>query len=302
MKIGVLMGGISTEREISLKSGQSAVEHLNKEKYEVIPVVIEEKKDILEKTKDLDFALLALHGKFGEDGTVQSVLQTLNIPYSGCGPLSSAMCMNKNITKKILKANNIRTARWLNVKSVEDIDYDKLKEIGYPVFVKPTHGGSSVATFKIYNECEVENAVKEALKYDTEVLIEEFIKGKEITCPVFDGVLHPIVAIDPKTDFFDFAQKYSNIGADEFIIELDEALHSEVEKMALATYNSLNCDVYSRIDMIITEDGTPYLLEVNTLPGMTATSLFPKSMLASGVSYPEFLDKIIKTSLKIERQ
>ena len=141
MKVGVIMGGISSEREISLKSGNSIVEKIDKTKYEVIPVVIDNKEDIITKVKGLDFALLALHGKFGEDGTVQSVLQTLDIPYSGCGPLSSALCMDKDLTKVVLAANGIRTAKWLNVKSVEEIDYEALEKMGYPVFIKPTNGG-----------------------------------------------------------------------------------------------------------------------------------------------------------------
>lgn len=127
MKVGVIMGGISSEREISLKSGNSIVEKIDKTKYEVIPVVIDNKEDIITKVKGLDFALLALHGKFGEDGTVQSVLQTLDIPYSGCGPISSGVCMDKDFTKRVLKANDIRTARWINVSSVDEIDYDKIE-------------------------------------------------------------------------------------------------------------------------------------------------------------------------------
>ena len=129
MKVGVIMGGISSEREISLKSGNSIVEKIDKNKYEVVPVVIDNKEDIINKVKDIDFALLALHGKFGEDGTVQSVLQTLDIPYSGCGPISSGVCMDKDFTKRILKANDVRTARWINVSSVEEIDYDKIDKL-----------------------------------------------------------------------------------------------------------------------------------------------------------------------------
>ena len=163
MKVGVIMGGISSEREISLKSGNSIVEKIDKSKYEVIPVVIDDKEDIITKVKGLDFALLALHGKFGEDGTVQSVLQTLDIPYSGCGPISSGICMDKDFTKRVLKANDIRTARWINVSSVDEIDYDKIEEMGYPVFVKPTNGGSSVATFKVKEKSEIRAAVEEGL-------------------------------------------------------------------------------------------------------------------------------------------
>ncbi|OKZ88117.1 D-alanine--D-alanine ligase [Clostridium sp. 29_15] len=301
MKVGVIMGGISSEREISLKSGKSIIENIDKNKYEVIPVVIDEKVDIINKVKDLDFALLALHGKFGEDGTVQSVLQTLDIPYSGCGPLTSALCMDKDLTKTVLQANGIRTARWLNVKSVEEIDYEAIENIGYPVFIKPTNGGSSVATFKIYDKEKVQEAVEEGLKWDTEVMIEEFIDGNEITCPVFDNKLFPVIAIKPKSDFFDYTQKYSENGADEVLVELEEDLYKEVKEMALKTYKALKCEVYSRIDMIVNKEGTPYILEVNTLPGMTAASLFPKSAKGEGYSFSEFLDLIIETSLKVNR-
>ena len=301
MKVGVIMGGISSEREISLKSGKSIIEKIDKNKYEVIPVVIDEKVDIINKVKDLDFALLALHGKFGEDGTVQSVLQTLDIPYSGCGPLTSALCMDKDLTKTVLEANGIRTARWLNVKSVEEIDYEAIENIGYPVFIKPTNGGSSVATFKIYDKEKVQEAVEEGLKWDTEVMIEEFIDGNEITCPVFDNKLFPVIAIKPKSDFFDYTQKYSENGADEVLVELEEDLYKEVKEMALKTYKALKCEVYSRIDMIVNKEGTPYILEVNTLPGMTAASLFPKSAKGEGYSFSEFLDLIIETSLKVNR-
>ncbi|MGL5380664.1 D-alanine--D-alanine ligase [Clostridium sp.] len=301
MKVGVIMGGISSEREVSLKSGNSVLEHIDRNKYEVVPVVIDKKDDIINKVKDLDFALLALHGKFGEDGTVQSVLQTLEIPYSGCGPLSSALCMDKDLTKRVLKAHDIRTARWVNVSSVEEIDYNEIEKIGYPVFIKPTNGGSSVATFKISKKEDVEAAVVEGLKWDSEVMIEEFIKGDEITCPVFEGEMFPVLAIKAKSDFYDYSQKYSANGADHFVVELPKEIHVEVEKMALSTYKALKCAVYARIDMIITEDGIPYILEINTLPGMTATSLFPQSAEARGVNFTEFINMIINSSLSQKR-
>src|SRR5471030_450649 len=133
MKIGIIMGGISSEREISLKSGNSIIENINKEKYEVISVVIDKKEDIITKTKGIDFALLALHGQFGEDGTVQAVLQTLGIPYSGCGPLSSAMCMDKDVSKSILEAVGIRTAPWINLRKSDVIDFNKINELGYQI-------------------------------------------------------------------------------------------------------------------------------------------------------------------------
>ncbi|GAA0076722.1 D-alanine--D-alanine ligase [Clostridium sp. CTA-5] len=301
MKVGIIMGGISSEREISLKSGESIVENINKEKYEVVPIVIDKKEDIVIKVEGIDFALLALHGKFGEDGTVQSVLQTLGIPYSGCGPLSSAMCMDKDISKCILNSANIRTAPWINLRENEEINYEEINKLGYPVVVKPTHGGSSVATFIIKEEKEIENAVKEAFKWDNEVMIEKFIKGDEITCPVYGNKMLPVIAIKPKAEFFDYAAKYTDGGSDEFIIELEENLHKEVEKMALATYKALKCEVYSRVDMIVTAEGIPYILEVNTLPGMTKNSLIPKSAAGINISFPRLIDMIIEDSMKVVR-
>lgn len=296
MKVGVIMGGISSEREVSLQSGKSIMENIDYNKYDVVEVVIDKKEDIIEKVKGLDFALLALHGKFGEDGTVQAVLETLGIPYSGCNPLSSALCMDKDMTKKILKASDIRVAKWINVSSVDDIDYKKLNEIGYPVFVKPTNGGSSVATNLISKEDDIKWAVEEALKWDKEVMIEEYIKGDEITCPILAGKMLPVLAIKPKAEFFDFTSKYQDGGADEFIVELEENLHKEVESMAIATYNALKCSVYARVDMIVKE-GVPYILEVNTLPGMTKNSLFPKSAAGVNIDFAKLLDLIIQGSI-----
>lgn len=301
MKIGVIMGGISSEREISLRSGKSIVENIDKNKYEVVSIVIDKKEDIINKVKGIDFALLALHGQFGEDGTVQSVLQTLGIPYSGCGPLSSAMCMDKDVTKSILKSKGIRNAAWINLTKNDPIEFDKINELGYPVVVKPTHGGSSVATFIVKEEKEIKKCVEEAFKWDTEVMIEKFIKGDEITCPVYGDKMLPVIAIKPKSEFFDFASKYEDGGAEEVVVELEAELHKEVEKMALATYKALKCEVYSRVDMIITPEGVPYILEVNTLPGMTKNSLIPKSAAALDIDFTKLIDMIIEDSMKINR-
>ncbi|MDK0703393.1 D-alanine--D-alanine ligase [Clostridium perfringens] len=297
MKVGIIMGGISSEREVSLASGESIFNHIDKEKYEVSKIIINNKIDILEKVKGLDFALLALHGKFGEDGTVQAFLDIMDIPYSGCGALSSSLCMDKNLSKKVLKAENIRTAKWITVKSIEEIDYEKIEEIGYPVFVKPNNGGSSVATFKVYKKEDIKNSVMEGLKYDEEVIIESFIKGREITCPIFNGELFPILEIKSKADFYDYKQKYAANGAEHLPVQLEKSLYDEVKEMALKTFEVLKCEVYARVDMIISEEGVPYILEVNTLPGMTATSLFPQSAESIGISYSKFIDLIIETSL-----
>lgn len=300
MNIGVIMGGISSEREISLKTGKEIVANLNNEKHNVIGIVIDKKEDIFEKLKDIDFAFIALHGKFGEDGTVQSVLQTLNIPYSGCDVLSSAICMDKDMTKKVIKAADINTARWVMVKDLENLKEEAIEQLGYPVVVKPNNGGSSVATNLVSSREGLKAAIIEALKYDKEVMVEEYIKGDEITCCILDGRMLPVIAIKPKSSFFDFASKYNDGGAEEVIVELEPALHEKVEKMALQCWEALKCSVYSRVDMLI-RDGVPFMLEVNTLPGMTKNSLFPKSAAAANITFSELLENIIEHSLRIKR-
>jgi len=297
MKIGVIMGGISSERDISLNTGKEIMANLDKEMYEVVPIVIDKKEDIFSKAKDIDFALLALHGKFGEDGTVQAVLQTMDIPYSGCSPLSSAVCMDKDMTKKVLKASGINTAKWVMVNKGEEIDYEAIESIGYPLVVKPNSGGSSVATGIVYNKEELANLINEALKYDDEVMVEQYIKGEEITCCILDGKVLPTIAIRPKNNFFDFTSKYTDGGAEEVVVELKPDLQKKVNEMALACWRSLKCSVYARVDMLIRED-EPFVLEANTLPGMTKNSLFPKSAAAVGMTFAQLLDKIIELSLK----
>lgn len=293
------MGGISSEREISLKSGSGVFESLDREKYEPIKVVIDEKTDIITKIPDdVDFAFLALHGKFGEDGCVQSVLETRDIPYSGCGPLSSAMCMDKNISKKICKASGIPTADWITVKSIEEIDYDRIEEMGYPVFVKPNSGGSSVATFMIKEKAGIEDAVRQGLEVDTEVMIEQYLPGEECTSFILDGEVFPTVSIKSEQEFFDFEAKYSSDnGAVEEVVYLEESLQNKLNEYSKMCWDAFNCRAYVRVDFIIS-NGVPYVLELNTLPGLTATSLIPRSAAARGISYSQLLDKLIACSLK----
>ncbi|CAM2079481.1 MAG: D-alanine--D-alanine ligase [uncultured Clostridium sp.] len=298
MKIGVIMGGISSEREISLKSGEQVLLNLNRDKYEErIPIIIDSKSEVVEKIKGIDFAFLALHGQFGEDGTIQGLLETIGIPYSGCGVLPSAICMNKELTKRIVKTVGVDTAKWLIVKAVEEIDYKKIRELQYPVFIKPNKGGSSVATFLVRSEDEVEIAVREGLKYDNEIMIEEYINGEEITSFVLNGEVFPTVKIKSKnSEFFDYDSKYGENGAEEEVVLLEEKLQEKINNISKKVWDILGCNSYARIDMIV-RDGVPYLLEVNTLPGMTKQSLIPKSAKVRGLEFSELLDKIIECSL-----
>ena len=302
MKIGVIMGGISTEREVSLSSGKEIINNIDKNKYTIKEIIIDKKDDIVEKTKDIDFALLALHGKYGEDGNVQAILDSLDIPYSGCDMLSSAICMNKDISKAVLKSRNIRTAPWLIYNSGDKIVREDIENLGYPVVSKPNSGGSSVATYICNDFDEVINAVRDGFKFDKEVMVEKFIEGDEITVPILDGEILPTLIIKPQMGgFFDYESKYQSGGASEEIISFEKNLQDEINKLSIDTYNALKCSVYSRVDLII-ENNIPYVLEINTLPGMTKTSLFPKSASHIGISYKDLIDNIIKISLKERRK
>jgi len=300
MRIGVIMGGISSEREVSLNSGKEVFKYYDKEKYDVKEILIDKKEDVFIKSQDIDFAFIVLHGKFGEDGIIQAVYESMDIPYSGCGPLTSGICMDKDITKRLLRSHGINTADWLSVTSAEDIDYGYIEKMGYPVVVKPNSGGSSVATNIIKRKEDIEEAVALAFKYDKEVMIEKYLQGDEITCCVLDGKLISVISIKPHAEFFDYTAKYSDGGTDEVIVELEENLHNQVEEMVKGCWDVLKCQVFVRVDMIV-QDGIPYVLELNTLPGMTKNSLFPKGAKGAGISFTELLDIITETSIKTVR-
>lgn len=298
MKVAVIYGGISSEREVSLKSGKAMVENLKKDKYDVLDFKIDNKTDVFNLDKDVNLVILGLHGKFGEDGCIQSILDAMDIKYCGCSPLTSGILMDKNFTKTIARQNDILTADWLTVKSVDEINYDDIDRLGYPVFIKPNSGGSSVATFFVKNKEDVENAVREGLKYDEIVMIEKYVKGVEYTSFVLNGEIYPTIKITSEQEFFNYEAKYSTTnGAKEVVVELPKELDEKVLSTSSKCWNAYNCKGYVRVDYIITDDGDVYLLELNTLPGMTETSLIPKSAAARGISYSDLLDKLIETSM-----
>jgi len=301
-KIGILMGGISSEREISLMSAKSMITHLDRQKFEAIPIEINQKEDVFLKCQAIDFALIALHGEFGEDGCIQSILSAMEIPYSGCGPLPSALAMDKDIAKKLLRFAGVRCADWLIVKdAVANIDYQLVAKLGYPVFVKPNSGGSSIATTLVRQEADLCAAVVEALKYDNYVMIEEYIDGLEISTPIIDGISYPTIAIKPKGEFYDIKAKYEAVGTEYVVLDLDLPLKTEVEAMLQIAWRELKLESYARVDILV-RDNVPYFLEANTLPGMTSTSLVPKSYTALGHSYTDLLTKMIEVSWSGEHE
>lgn len=298
MKVGVVMGGTSSEREISLMTGKEMLAQLDRSKYEVVPIEIVKQEDLGELVKDIDFALLALHGSYGEDGTVQAALESMGIPYSGSGVLSSALCMDKNRSKHLLRAAGIPTPDWLCWNGMEEYNAEAVAQLGYPVFVKPNSGGSSVGTLPVTDEASLKAAVQEALRWDSSVLIEQLVEGEEITCSILGEDLLPVIGIRSKAAaWFDFAAKYQDGGAEEQVVHLPPETHTRVQDTAMSSYRTLNCSVYARVDIML-QRGIPYVLEVNTLPGMTPNSLLPKSAQAAGFRFNELLDRIIELSLQ----
>lgn len=296
MKVGVIMGGVSSERDISLLTGQEMMAHLDPSKYEAIPIEINDKRDLINKTEGIDIALLALHGQYGEDGTVQATLESMGIPYTGSSVLSSSICMDKDVSKKLLRYEGLHTADWIIVGSLEELAAADVESLGFPVVVKPNTGGSSIGTRIVRSRDALKAAVADALQWDRSVMIEQWIEGQEITCSFLDGKLLPIVSIKPNAEFFDYTSKYAEGEAEEQVIELPEELQRKVCAVTLQCYKALKCSVYARVDIIL-KDGVPFILEVNTLPGLTRTSLLPKSAAAAGLSFSMLLDAIITSSL-----
>jgi len=298
MKVGVIMGGVSSEKQVSIMTGEEMIAHLDKSKYEVVAIKLNEDNtsELMEKVREIDIALLALHGKFGEDGTIQGVLETMGVPYTGSGILSSSICMDKNISKKILRYEGIETPDWLYLSNSEELQLDELDKMGYPLVVKPNSGGSSVGVKIVYDKDALLTSIAEVFKWDSEIIIEKYIKGEEITCSILDGELLPIISIRHTAQFFDYKAKYEDAATIEEVVELSPAIHERVAEAAKACYSALKCSVYARIDMMI-KDGIPYVMEVNTLPGMTKNSLLPKSAFSAGITYTQLLDRIIEISL-----
>ncbi|OME87925.1 D-alanine--D-alanine ligase [Paenibacillus sp. FSL A5-0031] len=296
MRVGVIMGGISSEKEVSLMTGREMIANLDREKYELYPIEINRKDELIEKVKNIDVALLALHGKYGEDGTIQGALETLGVPYTGCGVLSSSLSMDKNISKKLFRHDGIDTPDWIHLNSADELCVEDVERLGYPVIVKPNSGGSSLGVKIIKNKETLVDEILETFRWDNEVLIEQYIEGEEITCSILNGKLLPIIAIRSQSEFFDYSSKYDDGGADEQVIQLPPEIFERVRASALGCYKTLKCSVYARIDMMI-KDGIPYVMEVNTLPGLTKNSLLPKSAKAAGISFSQLLDQIIEYSL-----
>lgn len=293
MRIGVIYGGISREREISIKTGEAVIRALVELKYEVVPLLVAD--DLVERIihGHIDIAFLALHGKYGEDGTVQGLLELLKIPYTGSSCFSSAVAMDKIATKKLWSYEGIRTPSFQVIT-----DKDEMPLLKYPLVVKSPREGSTIGVYIVQNEEEYKKAVEEAFTLDREVLLEEYIKGRELTVAVFNEEVYTPIEIRPKKGFYDFQSKYTK-GATEYLIpppEIDEGVIKKIMDIAHKAYKALKCNGAARVDFIVTDDNVPYALEINTIPGMTETSLLPKACAYHGIDFKTLVEKILRSA------
>lgn len=312
LKIALLAGGCSPEREVSLNSGREVLAALDKSKYDV--AFYDTKTDVpklINDAPETDAALIILHGPYGEDGRIQGLLDLFGIPYQGSGVLGSAVAMNKLASKRLLVQAGVPTPAF-------DVIYSKpgwqnritdLKKLGLPLVIKPVSGGSSIGMSIVKNESDIENALEKAFAEDDCALVEEYIAGRELTCGVIGNGAGlealPIIEIIPGKDheYFDYVAKYTTGEALEICpAEIDTEIAERVMQIAQESHEALFCEIYSRTDMMLSPDGKLFVLETNTIPGMTANSLLPKSAKAAGYSFPEFLDKLIDLTLKTRKR
>lgn len=332
MNITVLMGGTSSERNVSLASGIRIVQALRGNGHKVIaldpargvisaaeerelatgkvgtePPSLEALSKFAEGTflpnltsmkeiKDADVAFLALHGGQGEDGTIQALLDMAHVKYTGSGHLSSALAMDKDLSKKLFRVADVKTADWLMAPATTEQVEGML---GLPVIVKPSKQGSTVGLTLVKKRSDLPGAIEEALKYDDEVMIEGFVPGRELTVGVLGDVALPVGEIISKHEIYDYECKYTaGMATEEFPAKISPEATERVQKQALAAFKSLKLKGYARIDFRLTTEGEFYCLEANTLPGMTELSLIPQGAAAMGIKFPELCERIVKLALE----
>ncbi len=297
--IALLMGGPGSEREVSVTSGKAVLEALQQEGFtRVTPVVVDSESPEIPAGTELCYNII--HGTYGEDGGLQSYLESLGIPYTGAGAETSRKCFDKVLTKEAFVAAGVPTP------ASEVIAAGQLPSIPVPCVIKPPCEGSSVGVQIVKDPAELETAVAEASKFGKELLVEEFIEGKELTVAIFNGEALPVIHICPRSGFYDMNNKYPSLyggAGSDYICPADISPEETkaVQEAALAAYNALHVEVYGRVDVLLTADGKPYVLEINTIPGMTSASLFPKAAKAVGISFGELCTRIAEISLNQPR-
>jgi D-alanine-D-alanine ligase len=327
INIAVFVGGTSPEREVSKSSGKAIYQALNSLGYNCTlidpaygsdqPKSEEEffsakdfgeiKNENLIKTIDselmdkIDLVFLALHGKWGEDGMIQSLLELKGVKYTGSGVLSSTIAMGKDISKTIFQMNNVNTPSWITIDrkfNRDDVIGIINSKFSLPVIIKPNDQGSTVGLSIVKNVEEIIGAIDTAFKYSDLTVIEEYIPGREMTVAILEDKPLPVLEIIPQSGFYDYESKYTS-GKSEYIVPADvsDDVFEKMQQQAITAFRSLRCKVYGRVDFRLNDENIPFCLEVNTLPGMTETSLVPKMAKAVGISFEDLIEKIIRNSL-----
>lgn len=301
IKIGVLGGGVSSEREISLLSANEAYKALRKSNIETvfIDITVSQKEKVKEMilSNNIDLAFIALHGEFGEDGKIQQILEEIDIPYTGSGSHASYLAMDKIASKEIFIKRNIPTAEFVvyeQGQSIKDLAFN----LKYPAVVKPFFAGSSVGVFIVRNEIELETALKKAVALQPKIIIEDYIEGREFTVGIFEDKPLSVVEIVLKSGYFDFTTKYSD-GLAEFIApaKLDKTVYKKIQDTALAAHCALGCKHFSRVDIRFGVNNMAYVLEVNSIPGLTTHSLLPLCAKCCGIDFDELIIRMAQLAL-----
>jgi D-alanine-D-alanine ligase len=302
-RIGVMMGGLSREREISLKTGKAVLKALVEKGYNACSIDVGH--DVAETLikEGIECAFIALHGRFGEDGTIQGMLELMRIPYTGSGVLSSALALHKIMAKKFFLCERIPTPSFEAIQR-QDIEKESLKNISLalPLVVKPAREGSTIGVSIVRTEEELVLSLKEAGKYDEEILVEKFLGGKEITVGILEDIPLPIIEIVPKSGFYNYHSKYTK-GETQYIIpaRIPREKYLYAQEIGLKAFRALGCSGFARVDLMTDEQSNPFVIDVNTMPGMTETSLLPQAASYAGIPFEDLVERILLgASLKIE--
>ena len=303
LHVAVLAGGSSGEREISIQSGVAAKNALKEAGYDVEMIDPANKSDLADLVSGkYDVAMLCLHGKGGEDGTIQGFLETVGIPYTGSGVLSSALAIDKDKAKVIYRNNELPTPFSVTLRRDGFDVHSDLAKVQYPCVVKPATEGSALGVFIVEDKTGIVEAIEKVFKIDEQLLIESYVRGIEVTAAVLGNdnpQALPVIEIVHSHEFYDFESKYAPGGSQHICpARLDDEITQLVQSLAVKAHQVLGCKGVSRTDMIIDSDGQPWILETNTIPGMTETSLLPDAARAVGISFPELCSKLVELAVE----
>jgi len=295
-KVAVLMGGKSAEREVSLKSGQAVTIALQSQGVDATALDVKTLEDIQTVSQNYDRAFIALHGRWGEDGVVQAILEDLGVPYTGSGMAASAVAMDKLRTKWLWLGAGLPTPKFIWVSDSLPLDIDSFS-IPFPVIVKPSHEGSSIGMRKVVNKAELVDAVAFAQQYDSEILIEQWITGREYTVGVLNNEPLPLIELKTTHDFYDFEAKYQSNDT-QYICpcDLDSETQQKIKSLVLQAFNVIGAKGWGRVDLMLDECNQPWLIELNSIPGMTDHSLVPMAAKAAGLSFEKLVLEILQTA------